>query len=225
MIPRVETSVYFHSKDKEVSAFKLLWNHFKSAYKNSTVIMWSIFYSISFCLYFQSFAYIQVLWLSKENDASWNASVDAIFTLSGVVFAIVAGKIQISFLKREKPTLMVLIIMSSLQGVIIILASKSSTLLQCYLMFILYGITYALSITITATKIAENLCEDSYGLVFGFNTFLAVIIQTGLTFAVVSNGFMLSIEGQFLVYGFIYIILGGLYSLKLIYDVILNKFA
>lgn len=224
-IPTVKTSVYFHRENKDdekESAYMLISKHFISAYTNKTVILWSIFYSISFCLFFQIFAYIQVLWLNIEDNASWNATVDALFTFSGAIFALLAGKIQISFLKRQTPTFLVLIIMSILQGVIIILAANSSTLFQCYLMFILFGIIYSFSITITATKIAENLSEDSYGLVFGFNTFVALVIQTALTLSVVSNGFMLSVEGQYIVYGCIYFVIGGLYAVKLVFDLINN---
>lgn len=225
-IPSVKTSVYFHRNDdsaENVSAFRLIWQHFISAYTNKTIVLWSVFYSLSFGLYFQIFAYVQILWLNIEDNALWNATVDALFTVSGVFFALLAGKIQISFLKRETPTFVVLIIMSLLQGVIVILTAKSSSLLQCYAMFILYGIVYSFSITITATKIAENLSDDSYGLVFGFNTFLALVIQTSLTLAVVSNGFLLSAEGQYIVYGCIYLLLGVLYSFKLIYDLMREK--
>lgn len=90
-------------------------------------------------------------------------------------------------------------------------------------MFILFGIAYSLSITITATKIAENLNDDSYGLVFGFNTFIALITQTILTLSVVSNGFKLNIEGQYIVYGCIYLALGGLYAIKLIIDLFKSR--
>lgn len=225
-IPSVNTSVYFHRKGDEndkKSAFKLIRQHFASAYTNKTVILWSIFYSVSFGLYFQIFAYIQVLWLEIEDNAIWNATVDALFTVSGAFFALLAGKIQISFLQRETPTFIALIIMSMLKGVIIIVAAYSSTLLQCYAMFVLFGIVYSLTITITATKIAENLNEDSYGLVFGFNTFIALITQTILTLSVVSNGFKFNVEGQYIVYGCIYLILAGLYAIKLVFDLVKTR--
>lgn len=165
-----------------------------------------------------------MLWLTIEENAFWNATVDALFTASGAFFSLLAGKIQISFLKRETPTFIVLILMSMIMGAIVILAAYSSTLLQCYLMFIFFGIVYSLSISITATKIAENLSEDSYGLVFGFNTFIALISQTILTLSIVSNGFKLSVKGQYFVYGSIYLVLGVLYGIKLIYDIIKNSY-
>ena len=92
-----------------------------------------------------------------------------------------------------------------------------------YGMFILYGAAYSLSITITATKIAENLSDESYGLVFGFNTFLALVTQTMLTLTVVSYGFRLNVRDQYVVYGSIYLVLGFLYALLLSYDLVKKK--
>lgn len=223
-IPSVKTSVYFHRKKDaegvEVTggAFALIWEHFRSSYTNVTVILWSIYYSISFCMYFQIFAYIQVLWLNIEDNATWNATVDSLYTALGGVVALTAGKISISWIKTQKSTSLVLIITSVLQGVIIYFAATASSLIQCYIMFILYGGVYSLSITICATKIAENISEDSYGLVFGFNTFIALVIQTCLTLSVVSSGFMLPPPGQYFVYACIYFSLGGAYLIKLLID-------
>jgi thiamine transporter 2/3 len=36
-------------------------------------------------------------------------------------------------------------------------------------------------------EIASNISQDSYGLVFGFNTFLALAFQTVLTFVVADS--------------------------------------
>lgn len=223
-IPSVKTSIYFHrKKDAEGveatgSAFALIWEHFRGSYTNMTVILWSIYYSISFCMYFQIFAYIQVLWLSIDDNAFWNGAVDSIYTCLAGVMALCAGKISISWVQNQTPTILVLILTTVLQGVIIFFAATSSNLVQCYIMFILYGGIYSLSITICATKIAENISEDSYGLVFGFNTFIALVIQTCLTLSVVSSGFMLSPSGQYIVYACIYFALSGAYLIKLLID-------
>lgn len=222
LIPSVKTSVYFHrnkQNEKDVAGFNLIWQHFKSSYTNRTVIMWSIYYTISFCLFFQVFSYIQVLWLSIEgSNAVWNGAVDSLYTLFSGVITLIAGKMQISHLHHYVPTMLVLIFMSILQGIILFFAATSRTLIQCYIMFILYGIFYSASISICATKIAETISENSYGLVFGFNTFLSLVIQTILLLTVVSRGFKLTPSGQFLVYASMYFCLGVLYACKLLID-------
>lgn len=46
-------------------------------------------------------------------------------------------------------------------------------------------------------NIAKNLATESFGLVFGFNTFVALLLQTILTIAVADErGFALDIRSQ-----------------------------
>ncbi|KAG5678211.1 hypothetical protein PVAND_007903 [Polypedilum vanderplanki] len=226
-IPSVNRSIYFHCKEIEnvestkqsfSSAFMLIWEHFKTSYRNETVLLWCIFYAFSFCLYFQITAYIQILWLAIDEYVFWNATVDGCLTLLSAIAMLIAGKIQISFLKKQSTTMIVLILMSLLQGVFMFFAATALTLLTCYIFYILNGIAYGFSITICATKIAENIAEDSHGLVFGFNTFIALCIQTCLTLAIVSSGFKLPAVGQFIVYSVMYFILGFFFLVKFLID-------
>lgn len=180
--------------------------------------MWSIYYIISFCLYFQIFAYIQVLWLDIEKNAFWNGAVDSIYTAIAGVMTLIAGKAQMQYLQNQTSSMLSLIILSMLQGVIMYFAATATNLIQCYLMFILYGAFYSFTISICATKIAEHITEDSYGLVFGFNTFCSLVIQLTLTLSVVSSGFKLPPWGQYVVYAGIYFSLGLLYGIKLLID-------
>jgi solute carrier family 19 (thiamine transporter), member 2/3 len=61
--------------------------------------------------------------------------------------------------------------------------------------------------------------DDSFGLVFGINTLMALILQTILTLLVVSeNGFRLDAIGQFSAYGYYYIGIGVIYFVALLVD-------
>lgn len=66
-----------------------------------------------------------------------------------------------------------------------------------------------------SAEIAKQLSEDSYGLIFGINTFVAYCAQTLLTLVVVADIFSLklSIVDQFNVYGVYYAVLGLIYFL------------
>lgn len=69
-----------------------------------------------------------------------------------------------------------------------------------------------------SAEIAEQINEDSHGLVFGFNTFIAVCIQTVLTIIVSDkSGLALAIRSEFFVYGCYYIILGFAFIFVAIY--------
>lgn len=54
--------------------------------------------------------------------------------------------------------------------------------------------------------------DDSFGLVFGMNTLLALVLQTVLTIVVISDsGFALGPRGQFIVYGSYFMVLAAIY--------------
>lgn len=76
-----------------------------------------------------------------------------------------------------------------------------------------------------SAEVAKHLVEDSFGLIFGINTLLALTMQTILTFTVVSEGgFGLDIVGQFIVYGCLFIFTGLCYVTVIFYDMIRNNF-
>lgn len=169
--------------------------------------------------------YIQVLYISIDDSQEniYNGAVDAILTLLGAGVSLLAGQIHMSFLKKQNRTLVVLIVMSTLQGVLVVLAARSQTLILCYIFYICYSVAYSFGITVCATEIAKGLAEDTFGLVFGFNTLIALIVQTITTLTVISNGFKLEPSGQYQVYGYSYIALGGAYLINLMLDVLNSR--
>ena len=67
-------------------------------------------------------------------------------------------------------------------------------------------------ILFNSAEVAQVISEDSYGLVFGVNTFVALSLQTILTLIVSDRkGLELKEADQFLVYGCCYAILGIFY--------------
>lgn len=166
---------------------------------------------ISRCFIFQSTA-------PKKRITTQRLTLTTL-TLLGAAMSLLAGRIQMDFLGSPNWTLLTLIATSSVQGLFVILAATSQSLMACYVFYICYAVSYSFGIAIAATKIAENLADDTFGLVFGFNTLVALIVQTVITLSVVSNGFRLSSSGQFKVYGWFHITLGAAY---LIYFLLAN---
>lgn len=75
-----------------------------------------------------------------------------------------------------------------------------------------------------SSEVARHLEEESFGLVFGLNTLLAVILQSVLTLIVVSNsGFALNVIQQFGVYSFYFIVIGIIYFINVIIEYFTNK--
>lgn len=208
-----------------MDAFHLIWVHFKTSYMNKTVLLWSFYYAITLCFYVQITIYIQVLWIAIDDtqEMIYNGAVDAILTLLGAGVSLLAGKFHMNFLKKQNHILLVLIFMSAVQGVFVVMAAQSQTLIACYIFYICFSVAHFFGITICATEIAKKLADDTFGLVFGFNTLIALIIQTIVTLSVVSNGFKLEPSGQYKVYGYAYIVLGGAYLVNLVIDGLKSK--
>ncbi|KAM7362898.1 thiamine transporter 1-like [Cochliomyia hominivorax] len=254
-LPKVNRSLYFHRKayvsdkateitpptqsiencnaddeksDKLLLATptKLLWNHFKNAYTNTKVLQWSIWYAVGLCGYLQVTAYIQLVWkvIKPEEDIAWNGAVDAAFTALAALFALGAGYIHGSRLK-SRASLVILAVLSALEGGAILLACWTENIYLSYTGYVIFGALYAFTITVAGAEVARYLEEDSFGLVFGINTTLALILQTILTLVVISeSGFALSTRGQFTVYAFYFIAVGILYLTFFVFDFVIKKF-
>jgi len=94
----------------------------------------------------------------------------------------------------------------------------ASNLTVAYTYYILFGIIHHTMITVANAEVAKNLNEDSTGLIFGVNTFLAVAFQTVLTVIVVDErGLALTTSTQFLVYGGYYMVLGVIFGCMSVY--------
>lgn len=57
-----------HTSINFKAAFSLIFNQFRSAYSKQNVILWSIWYVIGMCGHYQVINYIQMLWLSIDNN-------------------------------------------------------------------------------------------------------------------------------------------------------------
>lgn len=206
-----------------MSAFVLIWVHFKSSFTNLTVLQWSIWYALAMAGYIQVLAYIQFLWsnVDPSQPAIWNGAVEAVVTLLGAIVSLLAGYIHSGFL-RPRSSLFALSILSLGQSAAILLATTTSSLAVCYLGYVTFGVLYAFTITVVSAEIAKNISDDSFGLVFGFNTLVALSLQTLLTYAVTDadGWFALDIFGQFTVYGYYFVVLSVIYAVFLLGEIV-----
>ena len=81
----------------------------------------------------------------------------------------------------------VLVTVAFIDGAILMVMSQSSHAYVAYLGYWAYKAFYHFLIAVASYEIASNIREDSYGLAFGINTFLALAFQTLLTVVVADN--------------------------------------
>lgn len=74
------------------NAFILLWSHFKGAYTNPDVIIWSIWYSVAMCGNLQVISYVQVLWATIDDSFQviYKKKIFMIFDNKLIIFCILA---------------------------------------------------------------------------------------------------------------------------------------
>ncbi|XP_036328965.1 thiamine transporter 1-like [Rhagoletis pomonella] len=206
------------------NAFQLLTKQIVSAYTNRTVIRWSFWWALATCGQVQVISYVQFLWkdIDPRNESFYNGAIEAIVTLLGAGSAMVAGIANTSH--HKKWHMWILTVCSLLMGVFTIYSSQTNFVWMAYIMYILFGICYFFVITTASAIVAENLSEDSFGLIFGINTLAALVLQSILTLVVVTDtGYGLKPREQFFVYGCYFIVLAIMYFVAVLMRLLFRK--
>ncbi|NXE05952.1 S19A3 protein, partial [Lophotis ruficrista] len=109
-------------------------------------------------------------------------------------------------------------IFSAINAGSLLLTHFTTNIWACYAGYLVFKACYMLLITIATFQIAVNLSMERYALMFGFNNFIALLIQTVLTVVVVdSRGLGLDIVTQFLIYGGYFAVIAGVFLVRSIY--------
>ena len=97
-------------------------------------------------------------------------------------------------------------VISVLDAVMLHLMASTHTITMGYAGYIVFRALYQMMITVASFEIAANISQSSYGLVFGFNTFLALGFQTILT-TVVADSAGLALPPKEQVSSFLFLLL------------------
>lgn len=198
------------------TAYSLLWRDCRQAFTNKYVVKWSIWWAVATCGFLQGTTYIQVLWetivkegIENEEADRYNGAIEAAYTIVGAVVSFAFGWLTLNW---EIVGELALALCSTLQGAALLISAFTSSIWLAYAMYILFGMLYHPMITIANSEVAKHINEDSYALIFGINTFLALILQTILTLVIISEaGLSLGSRAQFKVYGGCYLVLGAFF--------------
>ncbi|XP_034248130.1 thiamine transporter 1-like [Thrips palmi] len=195
---------------EQLSGFNRIWDDFVHAFSNMYIVKWSIWWALTQCGYLQVTSYMQNLWQDTadvSNGQLYNGAASATYTILGILSSWVVSQLEYEF--DERKTHWLLCICASLSGALIIFSSLSFSLLFQYTAYGAFKILFQVMMIFANTEVATSLSRDSHGLVFGFNTFVALVLQTVLTVIVTGKGgLQLSTRTQFFVYGSYYILIG-----------------
>ncbi|XP_040279761.1 thiamine transporter 1 [Bufo bufo] len=180
---------------------RTLWKDFLVCYSSRTLLCWSVWWALSACGYFQVLNYAQGLWekvAPSSHSDIYNGSVEAVSTLLGAVAVFIFGYVKISWSTWGE---LLLAGFALIIAVTVYIMDVIRNIWVCYVMYIIFRSIYMILITIATFQIAANLNMECYALVFGVNTFIALLLQTLMTVIVVDSSVLgLDIFTQFKIY-------------------------
>lgn len=185
---------------------------FKESYLNMTLLQWSIWWALATCGYLQIGNYVQNLWeeiQGPDKNSSLNGGVEAAGTLFGAIIAVL-----LSFLKVRWGVLGELLLgfFSLVDAMLLIIMAKTGNVWIAYITYVCYRVSYTFLITVASFQVALNVDEHAYALIFGWNTFVALALQSIMTIVVADKrGLDLDIRNQFLVYGGYFLAISAIY--------------
>ncbi|CAM4716898.1 thiamine transporter 2 isoform X1 [Lepidochelys kempii] len=196
----------------------------KECYSTKKLLYWSLWWALATAGYNQIVNYVQVLWdyrAPAKNNNVYNGAVEAAATFLSSVTSLAVGYVKINWdLSGE----LALGIFSALNAGSLFLMHFTTNIWVCYASYLVFKSCYMLLITIATFQIAVNLSMERYALMFGFNNFVALVIQTIITVVVVdSRGLGLKIVTQFLIYGSYFAVIAGIFLIRSIYTIVSIK--
>ncbi|KAK9504491.1 hypothetical protein O3M35_010813 [Rhynocoris fuscipes] len=205
-----------YSENKIIRGFQFLWIDFKTAFTNIYVVKWAFWWALATCGYYQILSYVQLLWeeiLKDEGNEYYtklNGGVEAAYTVASALAALCISKINVNWSIFGE---LVLFLCSIVIGVLLTIMAVTSSIWVAYGTKVVYAMIYHSMITISNSEVAKHVNPDSYGLIFGFTSFIAYVLQTILT-AIVIGALKLPIRIQFEVYGGYFAVLGIIFGVK-----------
>ncbi|XP_073972041.1 folate transporter 1-like isoform X2 [Rhodnius prolixus] len=204
------------SQNKIIGGFQLLWIDFKTAFTNLYVVKWAFWWALATCGYYQILSYIQLLWeeILKDEGTKYytklNGATEAAYTIASAISAFCFGKLMVDWSVYGE---LVLFICSIGIGILLMVMAETPSIWVAYGTKVVYAMIYHSMITVSNSEVAKHVNQDSYGLIFGFTTFVALVLQSILTIIVI-NTLKLPIRMQFVVYSGYFIVLGLIFGLK-----------
>ncbi|XP_025742601.1 thiamine transporter 2 isoform X1 [Callorhinus ursinus] len=207
-----------------LSVFVQWFQDLKECYSSKRLFYWSLWWAFSTAGFNQVLNYVQILWDYKapsQSSTIYNGAVEAIATFGGAMAAFAVGYVKVNWdLLGE----LALAIFSIVSAGSLFLMNYTTDIWACYAGYLIFKSSYMLLITIAVFQIAVNLNVERYALVFGMNTFMALVIQTIMTVIVVDQkGLNLPISIQFLVYGSYFAVIAAIFLTRSMYIIYSTK--
>ncbi|KAL3999185.1 periplakin [Sarotherodon galilaeus] len=204
-----EAALSGHGCDERLglmAVLRMLFDDFVQCYRCRTLLAWSLWWALPLWEHIRP----------SEENVIYNGYVETLSTLLGALAALLVGCLPVTWALWGELALCVL----SLLMAVCVFVMNTEDIWLSYSFYILFRTTYMLLITVATYQVAASLNMQRYALVFGVNTFVALLLQSLLTLVVVDSSVLgLKVFTQFLIYGAYFAVISviflfaGLYKL------------
>ncbi|KAE9548436.1 hypothetical protein FO519_008351 [Halicephalobus sp. NKZ332] len=178
---------------------------FIKTYSNNFIRKWSFWWAMATCMSLQVALYTQTLFGEVQigDDSPLNGFADAAYTFTSAVFIILTNRLPINWDKWGETAL-------------------TNSIYLMYFCYVFYRSFYQVMITIAQWNIAKKMTTDSFGLVFGVNSFIALILQSILVITVTDKrGLGMGVRDSFLLYAAIHAFIALIFFISVIFSIII----
>ncbi|VDN05091.1 unnamed protein product [Thelazia callipaeda] len=182
-------------------------NELVRIYQIDAIRKWSIWWALNTCMSLQVAQYAQVLWgeVQGRNERSLNGFAEAAYAASATIAILILGLAEINWDKWGE---LMLAVISLTDTLILIVYSQAESIQVMYMCYIGYR-----------WNLAKKMIGESFGLIFGLNSFIALTLQVLLTIIVPDHhGLNMPVRKQFMVYAGCHAFIGTIFLTSLGYS-------
>lgn len=194
------------------------WRAFRLFYGRWHNVRWSLWAAAGTCGLYQVENFNQSLWEVQSHGAStYNGAVGAVVTLLGVGAAVLPSYLSrtgsLAWVASPEPLIALL---SCLCGVLLFIMGASTSVLIGYIGYAAFKVIYCFTATVASAQVATcakttfgTASGHLFGLVYGFNTLVALAMESLLQLCVGPHVFHLHVRSAFRVYGVYFAVLAA----------------
>uniref|UniRef100_A0A915P4B2 Folate transporter 1 n=1 Tax=Meloidogyne floridensis TaxID=298350 RepID=A0A915P4B2_9BILA len=159
-----------------------LHSEFIKIYSVGHIRKWSVWWAMTTCMSLQVALFSQTLWgevqQGENGQSPFNGFAEATYTATATLAILALNAFPLDWDKWGE---IALVLISSIDALMLIIYANTESIWTMYLCYIGYRSLYQVMITIAQWNIAKKMLCESYGLVFGVNSFIALCLQSLLT--------------------------------------------
>lgn len=200
---------------------RTLYSDFIKIYSSSVILKWSIWWTLTNCMSLQFALLSQTLWgevQPPDSKVPLNGFAECAYTFCAAISILAMNNFTINWQKWGEAAL---VLISTIDAIVLLIYARADSIYTMYWCYILYRSLFQVMITIAQFNIARAMTCESYGVVFGFNTLISLLLQSMLTLTVTDahGPFNMSIRDQYVLYSIIHMGIAIIFLLAVFYNI------